>query len=109
MVNFSDPPQQRSKGILGNFRGNNAANQHSEVIPNGGTNGPEISDVRVVFPCTIHHNGRMGGLYTLYAESADARSEWKRKLEEALALRSVIQDSNKVSCFYLFGFCSTLL
>ena len=38
----------------------------------------------------------MGGLYTLYAESVDARAEWKTKLDEALALRSVIQDSNKV-------------
>jgi len=50
----------------------------------------------LVFPLTIHYNGRMGGLYTLYAESADARSEWKRKLEEAITLRSVIQDCNKV-------------
>ena len=39
----------------------------------------------------------MGGLYTLYAETAELRTEWKRKLEEALALRAVIQDSNKVS------------
>ena len=96
MVNFSDPPQQRSKGILGNFRGNNAANQHSEVIPNGGTNGPEISDVRVVFPCTIHHNGRMGGLWTVYAETAVARNEWKSKLDEAIVLRKVVTEANKV-------------
>lgn len=37
----------------------------------------------------------MGGAYVLYAESAQSRSEWKEKLEHAVALRKVVQDSNK--------------
>ena len=50
----------------------------------------------MAYPCTIHHNGRLGGPYILYAESAAARNEWKQKLDEALGIRKVVQDSNKV-------------
>ena len=32
----------------------------------------------------------------MYAESAQARNEWKQKLDEALGLRKVVQESNKV-------------
>ena len=38
----------------------------------------------------------MGGAYILYAESSQARNEWKQKLDEALGLRKVVQESNKV-------------
>lgn len=38
----------------------------------------------------------MGGQHILYAESAQARNEWKQKLDEALGLRKVVQESNKV-------------
>jgi RHO1 GDP-GTP exchange protein 1/2 len=54
------------------------------------------SDSRVVYPCTIHHTGRLGGLYTLFAESAQARAEWREKLVEAQGLRKVVQEANKV-------------
>lgn len=54
------------------------------------------NDSRAVYPCTIHHNGRMGGLNTFYAETSAARLEWKAKLEEAIGLRKVVQESNKV-------------
>ncbi|KAJ3767050.1 Dbl homology domain-containing protein, partial [Lentinula raphanica] len=54
------------------------------------------SDPRSVFPFTLHHNGRQGGNYILFAESASARSEWKEKLEEAVGLRRVVQESNRV-------------
>jgi len=58
---------------------------------------PEAAtDSRVVYPCTILHTGRLGGLYTVYAESSQARSEWKEKLQEATGLRKVVQESNKV-------------
>ena len=50
----------------------------------------------MAYPCTIHHNGLLGGPYILYAESAAARNEWKQKLDEALGIRKVVQDSNKV-------------
>ena len=63
----------------------------------GAATSPEsATDSRLVFPCTIHHNGRLGGLYTVFAESTQARNEWKAKLEEAIGLRKVVQDSNKV-------------
>jgi RHO1 GDP-GTP exchange protein 1/2 len=32
----------------------------------------------------------------LYAESAQSRTEWRQKLEEALGIRKVVQESNKV-------------
>jgi hypothetical protein len=35
-------------------------------------------------------------LYTLYTESQQARLEWKQKLDEAIGLRKVVQESNKV-------------
>lgn len=53
-------------------------------------------DSRLVYPCTIHYSGRLGGLYTLFTESPQARAEWKQKLEEAIGLRKVVQESNKV-------------
>lgn len=37
----------------------------------------------------------MGGAYVLFAESAQIRSEWKEKLEHAIGLRKVVQESNK--------------
>lgn len=58
------------------------------------------SDPRMVYPCTIHHqnrvNGRFGGLCTLFAESEQERSEWSAKLEEAIRLRKIVRESNKV-------------
>ncbi len=53
-------------------------------------------DSRAVYPCTIHCNGRLGGNFILYADSAQVRNEWKQKLEEAVGLRKVVQESNKV-------------
>lgn len=38
----------------------------------------------------------MGGPYIIYAESAQLRNEWKAKLEEALGMHKIIQESNKV-------------
>ena len=55
-----------------------------------------MTDSRFVYPLTLHHNGRMGGPHILYAESSQIRNEWKNKLEEALGLRKVVQESNKV-------------
>lgn len=58
---------------------------------------PETAtDSRAMYPCTVHHNGRLGGLYTVFAESLQARNEWKSKLDEAIGLRKVVQESNKV-------------
>ncbi|KAI0050993.1 Dbl-like domain-containing protein [Auriscalpium vulgare] len=91
LANFTDPGTQRGTGILRGFRGGEGRD------PGAPTASPETaSDSRVVYPCTMHHNGRLGGLYTVYAETPQARAEWKEKLEEALGLRKVVQESNKV-------------
>jgi RHO1 GDP-GTP exchange protein 1/2 len=94
LVNFTDPPTQRGAGLLRNLRG---GERHNTTDPSGvATKSPEATDSRSVYPCTIHHNGRMGGPYILYAESAQVRAEWKVKLDEALGLRKAVQDNNKV-------------
>ncbi|KAK7031608.1 CNH domain-containing protein [Favolaschia claudopus] len=90
LVNFTDPPAQRSTGLLRNLRGERYAGGENGGVAEGPT------DSRSVFPCTIHHNARVGGSHILYAESAQARAEWQQKLEEALGLRRVVQESNKV-------------
>lgn len=91
LVNFTDPPTQRGAGLLRNLRGErHVEGSTNQVTPDS------ASDSRSVYPCTIHHNGRMGGPYILYAESAQARTEWHTKLEEALGIRKVVQESNKV-------------
>ncbi|KAJ7308583.1 Dbl-like domain-containing protein [Mycena albidolilacea] len=90
LVNFTDPPAQRSTGLLRNLRGERNVGGESGSVAEG------PADSRSIFPCTIHHNARAGGSHILYAESAQARAEWQQKLEEALGLRRVVQESNKV-------------
>ncbi|KAF7317883.1 hypothetical protein MKEN_00876200 [Mycena kentingensis (nom. inval.)] len=92
LVNFTDPATQRGTGLLRNLRGDRYNSNGGE----GGTNAESSSDARFVYPCTIHHNARAGGSHILYAETAQARADWKEKLEEALGLRRVVQESNKV-------------
>ena len=93
LANFTDPPTQRGTGLLRSFGGSNNKNDAQANTPLS----PETAtDSRVVYPCTILHTGRLGGLYTVYAESSQARSEWKDKLQEAIGLRKVVQESNKV-------------
>lgn len=93
LANFTDPPTQRGTGLLRGFGGSNNKNDAQANTPIS----PETAtDSRVVHPCTILHTGRLGGLYTVYAESSQARSEWKDKLQEAIGLRKVVQESNKV-------------
>ncbi|KAF7309564.1 hypothetical protein MIND_00327400 [Mycena indigotica] len=90
LVNFTDPPTQRGTGLLRNLRGDRYTTGGDGIISESS------ADARSVYPCTIHHNARVGGSHILYAESAQARTEWKEKLEEALGLRHVVQESNKV-------------
>lgn len=98
MLNFSDPPIQRGAGILRTLRSerndrNNDRQSDSASIISSRTN---ENDSRSVYPFTIHHTGRLGGSYILYADSAHVRLEWKQKLEEAIGLRKVVQESNRV-------------
>ncbi|KAJ6485700.1 signal transducer [Mycena sanguinolenta] len=88
LVNFTDPPTQRGAGLLRNLRGGDSA--VASATPDS------AGDSRVVYPWTIHHNGRLGGAQILFSETAQGRSEWKQKLEEAMGIRAVVQESNKV-------------
>lgn len=49
-----------------------------------------------VYPFTIQHNGRQSTPITLYVDTAQSRSDWKQKLEEAMGLRAVVSESNRV-------------
>ncbi|KAG6816279.1 hypothetical protein H0H87_007316 [Tephrocybe sp. NHM501043] len=91
LVNFTEAPTQRSTGILRGLRGE----RHADNASGPGLSPDTPGDSRSVYPLTLHHNGRTGGPYILYAESAQARLEWKQKLDEALVLRKVVQESNK--------------
>jgi RHO1 GDP-GTP exchange protein 1/2 len=104
LANFTDPPTQRNAGILRRGRGGGGGGGGGDKS-DGYSPGPSVlnsnspdtaTDSRAVYPCTLHHNGRLGGLWTLFADSAQARNEWKQKLEEAIGLRKVVQESNKV-------------
>jgi len=96
LANFTDPPTQRGTGLLRGFGGGNKGDNRNDAQPNALVSPETATDSRVVHPCTILHTGRLGGLYTVYAESSQARTEWKDKLQEAVGLRKVVQESNKV-------------
>ncbi|KAJ4476057.1 hypothetical protein C8J55DRAFT_578241 [Lentinula edodes] len=90
LVNFTDPPTQRGGGLLRNLRGGERHNTSdtspsplttssstgaSGLSSSASTAGPGMSappagdtsrtDSRSVYPCTIHHNGQIGGTYIL--------------------------------------------
>ncbi|KAG5643354.1 hypothetical protein DXG03_001036 [Asterophora parasitica] len=94
VVNVSDPPTQRSTGLLRNLRGGDRHIDGAGPAPLGASI-ESANDSRSVYPITLHHNGRLGGPYILYAESAQARLEWAEKLQDAVGLRQAVQDSNK--------------
>ena len=81
---------QRSSSLLRTFRSNDRQSDTISIASR------EAIDTRGLYPCTLHYHGRNGGPYLLYAESSALRLEWKQKLEEALGLRKVVQESNKV-------------
>ncbi|TCD64248.1 hypothetical protein EIP91_004317 [Steccherinum ochraceum] len=89
-VNFTEPPRQRATNLRNRLR---PGERHD---PSTSSPDPE-ADTRVslVYPCTVHRDGRFGGIYTMFTESAQARTEWKQKLDEAIGLRRVVQDSVK--------------
>jgi hypothetical protein len=77
---------QRTDGILRGLRGRSG----------GVDDGRHEGDDTLVYPWTLHHKGRMGGLYVLYSETAGARSEWKLQLEKAIGQRQIEQESDNV-------------
>ncbi|KDQ19102.1 hypothetical protein BOTBODRAFT_103593 [Botryobasidium botryosum FD-172 SS1] len=94
LLGFTEVAQQRSTGLLRGLRG---GERHADAgPPMNGQNLEAPGDSRSIFPCSIHHAGRVGGIYHLFAESSQQRAEWKQKLEEAMGLRAVVQEANKV-------------
>lgn len=96
VLSFDEPPQQRGNSLL--FRGlrdRDRSKTDSDAASVMGDR-PEVVDSRLVYPCSVHHAGRVGGHYHLFAESASARAEWERKLGEAKFLRDAVQEANKV-------------
>ncbi|KAN0135929.1 CNH domain containing protein [Lactarius tabidus] len=94
LVNFTDTPTLRGTGLAHGFDGD--GNKGGDAQANTSLTPNAVTEWRIMFPCTILHTGRLGGLYTLYAESSQARTEWMEKLEEAIGLRKVVQESNRV-------------
>ncbi|KAG8961323.1 hypothetical protein FRC03_005538 [Tulasnella sp. 419] len=95
LVGFTELSQQRSNGFFPGRLGKDK-DKDKDTGAHGGAGGDGAGDSRTVWPCSIHHTGRVGGLYQLFAESAAVRAEWKQKLEEAINLRNIVQESNKV-------------
>jgi hypothetical protein len=104
MLGFSDQPMQRLTGLLRprTRTVQSTAGGDPGNIMAGQVNGDNSADSRFVYPLQLHHNGRAGGIHMFFAESAQARQEWKAKLEEALGLRRVVQESNKVNLIQKF-------
>ncbi len=92
LINFTDPPAQRRPGILWVLCGWNDTRDADK--PEGST-----VDSRYVYPMTLHHNGRAGGLSVLYAESSQSRAEWQERLTNTLVRHKAAQESNKVFRF----------
>lgn len=91
LLSFQDPPQQRGTSLLRAMRGGEK-DRHGESPGEK----PETNDSRMLYPCSVHHAGRVGGHHQLFAESAQVRAEWKRRLDEAMGLRRAVQEANKV-------------
>lgn len=53
-------------------------------------------DTRDLWPFTVQHIGGKMEPLTLFSVSKEGREEWKKKLDEAMGLRSAVQDANKV-------------
>ncbi|KAJ3569204.1 hypothetical protein NP233_g5203 [Leucocoprinus birnbaumii] len=94
LVNFTDPPTQRGAGLLRGLRGGKKADKN-EALGSSASPDTEI-DSRFVYPMTLHHSGRAGGPFMMYAKTSQSRSEWQQKFAYALAMHKAVQESNKV-------------
>ncbi|OBZ74537.1 Rho1 guanine nucleotide exchange factor 1 [Grifola frondosa] len=90
LTNFDRPPVQRGNSIRNLVRS-------GRDTPGGSPHPPEHAfDSRAAYPMTILHGGRSSGSLTLFADSVEDREEWKRKLDEAISIRKIVQDRNRV-------------
>ncbi|WVR06073.1 hypothetical protein IAU60_003101 [Kwoniella sp. DSM 27419] len=88
---FSDASRQRDRGRL--F----GVGTSSSDAPDGGADSND-RDNRTVYPFSISFigQGQLGGSYTLWADSASGRDEWREKLKHAKVLRLEVNDAGKV-------------
>ncbi|KAF8316675.1 Dbl-like domain-containing protein [Clavulina sp. PMI_390] len=93
LLSFNEAPIQRSTSLLSNLRGGRSTNAAAAAAYAPMEQGP--ADHRLVFPCSVYHSARVGGHYLIFAESDQARAEWKDKLEEAINIRKVVLENNK--------------
>ena len=103
LADFDGPPIHHNAGLLRsllNGESNSAAFRSAMFLKSTDVD----SDSRVVYPCTMHNNGKPRGQWTLYVESVQSRSKWLQKLEEAIGLHKVVQESNKA--FYIETLCA---
>ncbi|KAH8826429.1 CNH domain-containing protein [Flagelloscypha sp. PMI_526] len=94
IINASDPPTR-----LPDLRRGISVDSHQFSRPNPHALSRHISapyTTHHVYPFTLHQSGRFGRIHPLFVESPAARAEWSRKLGEALTLRKVFQETNKV-------------
>ncbi|KAH0583069.1 hypothetical protein H2248_010954 [Termitomyces sp. 'cryptogamus'] len=92
LLKFTDYPTNRRSSS----RNHRSAPSTASASSNSGGQS-DNGDPQVIYPLTIHHNGRRhGGSLTFYTDSATHRVEWRQKLDEAIGLRKVVQDANKV-------------
>ncbi|KAG5728663.1 Rho1 guanine nucleotide exchange factor 1, partial [Termitomyces sp. T112] len=92
LLKFTDYPTNRRSSS----RNHRSAPSTASASSNSGGQS-DNGDPQVIYPLTIHHNGRQhGGSLTFYTDSATHRVEWRQKLDEAIGLRKVVQDANKV-------------
>ncbi|KAG8763381.1 hypothetical protein FRC11_004256 [Ceratobasidium sp. 423] len=89
LIGFNDPAQQRPTRLF------SIGTKHDASPATAGGSG-DAQDSRSIFPFGIHYSGRAGGISQFFIDSQTAREEWKQKLEEAIEMRKVVQDSNKV-------------
>ncbi|OCF37676.1 hypothetical protein I316_00803 [Kwoniella heveanensis BCC8398] len=91
---FNDAPRQRNSGRLFGVGGGGG----SDAAQDGVTDTSNDKDNRTVYPFSISFigQGQLGGSYTLWADSASAREEWKEKLQHAKVLRIEVNDAGKV-------------
>ncbi|KAF8757531.1 hypothetical protein RHS01_03367 [Rhizoctonia solani] len=89
LVGFNDPAQQRPTRLF------SIGTKH-DAPPAGPGGSGDAQDSRSIYPFGIHYSGRAGGISQFFIDSQAAREEWRQKLEEAIEMRKVVQDSNKV-------------
>ncbi|ORY90211.1 CNH domain-domain-containing protein [Leucosporidium creatinivorum] len=104
---FTEPPVPKSSGFhlrSAKFTGTERHPSSNGSVPGGGYSGPSPSsplaggaqDSSLAYPIHFHQMGRFNGPVYYYVESAALRSEWEKRLREAIALRSQRQAANRV-------------